>query len=220
MVLSESRAGQAGIIKGACPSTDCRESGFTLIELLIAVAILAVIVTAIYATLFSVLSTRENVQAHMDRLREFRRFSAIFTKEVRASFVSSSDDVTLWSGHDGGSSTAPLAGLSMTFFTYPSATARSGDLMGITYSAEETPEGISLYRESWNPYTGERGVKAEVMEDIKGFGASFYDGSKWVDSWDGEAQKAVPEAVKVSIRVEALTGVDTLITTVATMVKR
>lgn len=218
MVPSESRAGQGRIIKGAC-CLGRRESGFTLIELLIAVAILAVIMTAIYATLFNVLSTRENVQAHMDRLREFRRFSSIFTKEVRASFVNSSDDLSLWRGYDAGSSSAPLAGLSMTFFTYPSGRARSGDLMGVTYRSDETENGLSLYRESWNPYTGESGVKAEVMEDIKGFGVSFYDGDKWVDSWDGAARKAPPEAVRVFIKVEALTGVDTLTATVATMIR-
>ncbi len=201
-----------------------QERGFTLIELLIAVAILAVIITAIYATLFNVLSTRENVQAQMDRLREFRRFSQIFSKEVRASFVSPSNALSQWSGEGTDTSatspaSTPPASITMTFFTYPSGRARSGDLMAVSYSAEETETGLTLFRESWNPYTGVRGVKAEVMEGIKGFGAQFYDGEKWVDSWDGVAKKSVPRAVRVSMEIEALEGVNTLTATVATMVK-
>ncbi len=218
MVLRDRIVGKAKITK-ASYGRDFREKGFTLIELLIAVAILAVVVTAIYATLFNVLSTRENVQAHMDRLREFRRFSGIFSREVRASFVSPSNTVSLWRGRGGDASSTSLASLSMTFFTYPAGKALSGDLMAVSYSAEDTEDGITLYRESWNPYTGEKGVKAEVMEDINGFGAQFYDGEKWLDSWDGEERKAVPEAVRVFINIKALEGVNTLTATVVTMVK-
>jgi len=196
-----------------------RQRGFTLMELLISVAILAVIVTAIYATLFNVISTRENVQAKMDSLREFRRFSAIFSKEARASFFSESNNATLWRGSGGASSSESTAGISMTFFTYPSGKAASGDLMAVSYSAEETEEGITLFREAWNPYTGEKGIKAAVMEDIVGFTAEFYDGSKWLGEWDSLDSKSIPEAVRVFIRIKAIEGVNTLTTTIVTMVR-
>ncbi|MFQ5427885.1 MAG: type II secretion system protein GspJ [Thermodesulfobacteriota bacterium] len=195
-----------------------RPGGFTLIELLIAVAILAVVVTAIYTTLFNVLSTRENLQDNMDSLRAFRRFSASFTREARASFMSPANSVSLWNGTGGNASSHTPASLSMTFFTYSSGHERSGDLMAVSYSAEETEEGMSLYRESWNPYTGQRGFRAKVMEDILGFSASFYDGEKWVDSWDGTGQKAVPAAVSLIIDIKGLGGVKTFSTTVVTMV--
>jgi len=196
-----------------------RHGGFTLIELLIAIAILAVLVAAIYATLFNVLGTREDIQAHMDRLREFRRFSGRFTKEVRASYLNTLDSRTFWRGSQADKSSRPRASLSMTFFTYPSGASLSGDLMAVEYSAEDTGEGSTLYRESWNPYTGKRGERAEVMEDIDGFSASFYDGDKWVDSWDGTASKGPPEAVKVSIDIKAIEGIKTLTTTVLPMVR-
>ncbi|MFQ5480236.1 MAG: type II secretion system protein GspJ [Thermodesulfobacteriota bacterium] len=205
------------IKKASC--TPCRgKSGFTLVELLIAVAILAVIVTAIYATLFNVLTTRENMQANMDRLRSFRRFSTTFSREARASFFSPENSLSLWSG-TATASTPPLASISMTYFTYSSGRDRSGDLMAVSYSAENSDKGITLYKESWNPYTGERGIKAEVMEGIEGFSASFYDGDKWVDSWDGESRKGPPAAVNLTIDIKALGGVKTLSTTVLTMVK-
>jgi len=218
MGFIERRPRQRAIIKGLC-LRDLSARGFTLIELLIAVAILAVIITAIYASLFNVLSTRENVQAKMDRLREFRRFSGIFSKEVRASFFSPSNAVSLWRGRGGTPDSADSASLSMTYFTYPAGKEPSGDLMAVSYSAEATESGLTLYRESWNPYTGVKGGKAEVMEDIRGFEAQFYDGDKWVDSWDAESRKAVPLAVRISIGINALEGVKTLTATVLTMVK-
>ncbi|MFQ5354542.1 MAG: type II secretion system protein GspJ [Thermodesulfobacteriota bacterium] len=107
----------------------------------------------------------------------------------------------------------------MTFFTYPSGHERSGDLMAVSYSAEETEEGISLYRETWNPYTGQMGLKAEVMEDIKGFRARYYDGEEWADSWEGEGKKAPPSAVSLIIDTDGIGGVTTLSTTVVTMVR-
>ncbi len=196
-----------------------RTGGFTLIELLIAVAILAVLVTAIYATLFNVLGTREEVQAHMDRLREFRRFSAIFSREVRASYVNPSNSRSLWTGSGVKGSPHPMGSLSMTYFTYASGKPRSGDLMAVRYGAEETEDGITLYRESWNPYNGKEGIKAEVMEDIDGFNLSFFDGEKWVDSWDGAERKGPPMAVRASIDVRAVEGIKTLTTTALTMVR-
>jgi len=218
MILTQSREREETIINHLC-LREFQEKGFTLIELLIAVAILAVIITAIYATLFNVISTRENVQADMDRLREFRRFSGIFSKEVRSSFASPSNLSSLWRGRGGDFSSGSTAGLSMTFFTYPSGKVSSGDLMAVSYSVEDTDNGLTLYRELWNPYTGVKGVKAEVMEDIKGFEARFYAGHKWLDSWDGEALKSPPLAVRVFIYIKALEGVNTLTATVVTMVK-
>ncbi len=207
------------IKKNSCRRLLCRR-GFTLVELLIAVAILAVVVTAIYATLFNVLDSRESMQANMDRLRSFRRFSASFQREARASFFSPDNPVTLWQGSGGTSTTPPLASLSMTFFTYPSGQDRSGDLMAVSYSAESSEDGmITLYRESWNPYTGKHGMKAEVLEDIEGVRALFYDGAKWVDSWDGTDRKGPPQAVSLLVDIKALGGVETLSTTVLTMVK-
>jgi general secretion pathway protein J len=216
--LFEHRDGGLKTREAYCGLYSCQR-GFTLMELLIAVAILAVIVTAIYATLFNVISTREDVQAKMDSMREFRRFSAIFSKETRASFFSESNNATLWRGSGGASSSESTAAISMTFFTYPSGKAASGDLMAVNYSAEETEDGTTLYREAWNPYTGEKGIKAEVMENILGFTAEFYDGSKWLDEWDGLSRKSVPEAVRVFIKIKAIEGVNTLTATVVTMVR-
>jgi len=198
-----------------------RNSGFTLVELLVALAILAVIVTAIYATLFNVLTTRENIQSNIDRLRSFRRFSATFTQEVRSSFFIPGDSLSIWSGTGGASSTKKkLADLSMTFFTYPSGQTRSAGLMAVRYSAAKTDKGITLYRELWNPYRGKSGEKSEVMEGIRGFRALFFDGRQWVESWDGVSEKAPPAAVSVMVDIAALGGLKTLSTTVVTMVRR
>ncbi len=195
------------------------EQGFTLIELLVAVSILAVLVAAIYATLFNVLGTRENVEARMERLREFRRFSAILEKEVRASYVSPSDSSSLWQGGAAQSSSLPLASFSLTYFAFPASRGLSGDLMAVRYSAEETDSGITLFRETWNPYTGSRSERAVVMEDIEGFAAAFYDGEKWVDTWDGSARKGPPVAVRAEILIKAVEGINRLTTTVVTMVR-
>jgi type II secretion system protein J len=195
------------------------ERGFTLIELLVAVSILAVLVAAIYATLFNVLGTRESVEAQMDRLREFRRFTARLEKEVRASYVSPSDEHSLWQGSGAQSSSSPSASFSLTYYAFPLSRGPSGDLMAVSYSAEDTDNGITLFRETWNPYTGSRSGRAEVMEGIEGFEAAFYDGEKWEDTWDGAARKGPPQAVRVSILIKALEGINRLTTTVVTMIR-
>ncbi len=195
-------------------------AGFTLIELLVAVAILAVLIVAIYTTLFNVLGTREVVEAQMDRLHAFRRFSALFEKEVRSSYMKSSDPRTLWQGRGGEDTSRPMGSLSFTYYAYPAGRSPSGDLEAVSYTAEDTPDrGITLFRQTWNPYTGQRSVRAEVMEDIEGLDISFYDGEHWVKTWDGVEHKGPPLAVRLSIGIKALEGVNRLTATVLTMIR-
>lgn len=183
--------------------TDARQSGFTLLEVLIASAIGTVVIFALYLSFSSVLAGRSSIEAEAERSREMSRFVDAFTNEVSSAYLSRDNKATFFRGEIKNGK-LPSGELEFTAFVHPSSGKDTyGDLAAVRYSVSENEHGqTSLFKEVWNPYgIGKEHLRVEVIEGIKGFDLSFYNGSSWSAAWDGKLENKTPEAVRATVKI-------------------
>lgn len=204
-----------------------RARGFTLIEVLIAIALVAAILTSLYGAVFPVLETRERLEADIEKTRQLRRFIDTLTTELHSALFNEANPFTGLTGTRDESLGRAMSSLAFTTLTYPAISSRrpTGDLKAVRYYAlEDADRTLSLFKDSWNPYGEETAaaaemVSVEVIEGIEGFEAEFYNGETWAKAWDAEAEKTLPEAVRVSVVVNDA-GTQRKFTTIARPVIR
>jgi general secretion pathway protein J len=183
------------------------KKGFSLLELLIAVAIMSIVMLALYGTFFSVLNSQSRIEKELEWVRELRRFLDVFSSEIQSSFYKDGNSRTIFIGEKKGSHRRPVSSIGFTNFTH--AAVKDGrpvsDMMAVEYFVEENPEGmLTLYKKIWNPYDGDKkhGFKVEILGDIEGFEVSYLNGKDWAKAWDSSLEKKLPDAVKVAIAVK------------------
>ena len=181
--------------------------GFTLLEILVAVAIMSVVLIALYGSFFSVMNSQVKIENELEQTREIRRFLDIFSLEIQSSFLKADNPKTLFIGEKKSNRNKPFSETLFTTFTYP--VMRDGypvsDLLAVWYFVEENAEGmLTLYKKAWNPYAGDKKdeFKAGVFEDMEGFEVSYFNGKDWVKAWDSSLEKRLPEAVKVVLDIK------------------
>lgn len=176
-----------------------RNKGFTLIELLIAVAVGAIILTALYATFFSVLRAGEGAGESLDEHIRAGRFTDLFSRDIHGAYLDPKATTEFRGAPLGMGST-----VSFSSFTYPVLKKGfpASDMAGVSYFSEENGAGaLRVYREVWNPYIGDR-VRVEVLDGAKSFEIEYYDGSVWVKAWDSVLENnALPAAVRATVRL-------------------
>lgn len=178
------------------PRSNASNGGFTLIEVLVAVAISAVLLAALYATYFSVFKGASAAEALLeDRLRAGRLVDR-FSIDIHSAFFKDGSEVNRFEGTPKGMGST----LSFTAFTYPAPREGfpSSGVTGVAYYTEDTPEGLKVFREVWNPYIGEK-AGAVVLSGVKSFDISYFNGSSWVKAWDSASENALPSAVRATI---------------------
>ena len=183
-------------------------TGFTLIELLIAITLISALLVALYGTFFSVIGSQSRIDSELERSREISRFMDNFSREIQSAFYKEKNSKTSFVGNTSNRGGRVASDLTFTAFTYPILREENphGDLIGVRYFAEETQPGkITLYKETWDPYTdkGEKGsFKVEIIDDIEGFEVGYFNGKDWVKAWDSKIDKGIPAAVKAVIAIK------------------
>lgn len=177
-----------------------KNKGFTLLEILITVAIGSVLLTVLYATFFTVFRAGRAAESTLDGHIKAGRLIDRFTEDIHAAYFRLQGKETFFTGEQKGLS--PV--VSLTAFTYP--VLKKGfpttDLSAMRYFMEEGEGGYTIFRESWNPYIGDK-VKVEMLGKVDKFEVSYFNGSSWVKAWDSGLEKALPAAVKVSITLKS-----------------
>lgn len=179
--------------------------GFTLLEILIGLALLAVLVLTLYTSFFTVLRGQSAINNELEMTRAAARFIDTFSREVHAASFKTNNPKTGFIGERLEIAGKSADRLTITTMVYPilKEGRPSSDLLSIRYSVEEGPDKrLALYKEAWNPYTDEAGIKAEVMDDIEGFEISYFNGKDWAKAWDASIEKGLPKAVRVRIEVK------------------
>jgi len=170
--------------------------GFTLIEVLVAVAIGAVLLSALYATYFSVFRGAAAAQTMLeDRLRA-GRFVDRFSMDIHGAYFKSNSDISRFEGGPQGMGSS----VSFTAFTYPALKKGfpASGITGVAYFTEDTQEGLKVFREVWNPYLGER-ASSVILAGVRSFEVSYFNGASWVKAWDSGGEKKLPVAVRAAV---------------------
>jgi len=190
-------SGRAGMTTQTHRSSGDRlvnKKGFTLIEVLVSVAILSVVLAAIYSTFFLAQRAVEGMDESVVKLQESRRALDILRCELESSFFKEADANTLLQIKDRDSYGKSSSELTFTTFSI----LRPG-LSKVSYYIEEYDGSLNLFKKIEAPRTQEKTEGTETIENLDAFSieAKYHD--QWVKTWDTAVNKNTPEEIRISL---------------------
>jgi type II secretion system protein J len=188
--------------------------GFTLLEVLAAMAMVATLAGALYASLSIAFRARNSATRSLEPVRKCATAVAM----LRADLQSAVGCKGLLAGPMLGESQTALAGQagdSLEFYAAvgePRDTGVGGDIRKIEISCEqatETGDNI-LYRRVTSNLLASRAVDPQeqvICRGVRNFTLRYYDGTTWYDAWDSTAVGDVlPVAVEVTVELAGPPG--------------
>jgi len=173
-----------------------QKKGFTLLEVLIAVAILSIVLTALYGTFFLSSRAMEDMDESMTKLQESRKAIDILRRELEAAYYNKSDEKTFVKILDKDLYGKQATQLEFTAFT----TIRPG-LSKISYYMEETDKKRTLFKKIGSSFGKEESEGTDIIEDLEEFIIEAKYQDKWVKTWDTGITKETPDEIKISLSV-------------------
>ena len=187
-----------------------RAPAFTLIELLMALAICAVLLTAIYGVFSRAIHMRDNATHRTREVRVRAHAAGMIRNDLRNALVS------------GGTFAATLQGSPEShgsgfpgYLKFTATTARDaedelgGDVQEIEYYIARDNEAVdqkagvlvrTINRDLLNTVK-QTAVEERVLAGVEAMEVSFYSASAWKTSWEVTTDsKTLPEAVRVTIQ--------------------
>lgn len=172
------------------------ETGFTLIEVLIAVAILSVVLAAIYSTFFLSHRAIEGMDESMLKLQESRRAIDILRRELDSAFYREKESNTFLKIEDRDIYGKQAAQLTFTTFS----PLRPG-LSKISYYIEDKDGILNLFKKVESPYSKEETEGVDIIEDLEAFTVEAKYNDKWVKTWDTEIIKDKPNEIRIGLTI-------------------
>ena len=181
-------------------------TGFTLIEVILAMTLLALMVTVLYGAFYVGHRAAEKAQVHVDesqRLRSLGEFLGTYLRSAYPYRPSTRDSAIFFSGEEE----------SLTFVSALSIGMGGRGMAKIYLSlGEGETTGARLTLEEEVPVrteeTGQGGYRNRVVlqEGVKGLRLEYLDPQseeeRWVEQWNGKERRALPRAVRMSLRSE------------------
>jgi len=173
----------------------CRR-GFTLLEVLIAVAILSIVLTALYGTFFMSSRAMEDMDESMTKLQETRKAIDILRRELESAYYNEDDKKTFVKILDKDLYGKQATQLEFTAFT----TIRPG-LSKISYYMEEKDRKRILFKKIESSFGKEESEGTDIIEDLDEFTIEAKYQDKWVKTWDTGITTKMPDQIKISLSV-------------------
>ncbi|MBL7049536.1 MAG: prepilin-type N-terminal cleavage/methylation domain-containing protein [Nitrospira sp.] len=176
-----------------------KSSGFTLLEILISLAIMTVIMGAVYVSFFSVLRAVERFDGTSVKYHDARRLLDIMRREIESSFIKIPK---------AGDKTTPRASFIIKDRDIQGKAAsqlelathsRRGGTSRVFYFAEMQDESLVLYRTETAAIFPSGSVKVQVLEELINFSIEVSFNNKWVGTWDAAGTGTLPEAVRITV---------------------
>jgi general secretion pathway protein J len=171
-----------------------KNCGFTLLEVLVAVAILSIILAAIYSTFFLSHRAIEGMDESMLKLQESRKAIDILRRELDSAFYRQDEGDTFLKILDRDIYGKQAAKLSFTTFS----TLRPG-LSKISYYVEEQDGKLNLFKKIESPYSTEEIEGVDIIEDLEAFTVEVMYNGKWVKTWDTDITKGMPGEIRICL---------------------
>jgi len=178
-------------------------AGFTLLEVLVALALLAIIATAVYGTYFTLFAGKESAIAGMEARRSLRETLDSLRRELNGAWFRRNSQQLRFVVEDRDHFGKPASRLAFVTMAPPAPTEMPvSDQVAVTYSVVAKGEQLILARSSQGAQLDEEPLKYPQMENIEGFLVECSaDGSKWVRSWDTGINGTMPKAVRVTVQL-------------------
>lgn len=170
--------------------------GFTLLEVLISVAILGIIISALYSTFFLSESAVSANSEYGLRLEEGRQFMDIISGEIRSVLFNWRDSSTLFKLRDRDHFGKPISEVTFSTLGGPD------DLLySVGYFIKEEDGGLALYKRMQAAYSNAEPMEVVVLDRIDSFGIKVRSGKEWTGTWDTDVAKGMPEEVQVTVGI-------------------
>jgi general secretion pathway protein J len=173
-----------------------QKKGFTLLEVLIAVAILSIVLTALYGTFFLSSRAMEDMDESMTKLQESRKAIDILRRELEAAYYKGDDEKTFVKILD-----KDLYGKQATQLEFTAFTTLRPGLSKISYYMEEKDKKRTLFKKIGSSFGKEESEGADIIEDLEEFTIEAKYQDKWVKTWDTGLTKKMPDEIKISLSV-------------------
>jgi len=190
-------------------------SGFTLIEVLIAVAILSIILTAVYSTFFLSYKAIDGMDESLLKLQESRKAIDILRRELDSAFYSKEDSNTFLKIED-----RDVYGKQATQLTFMSFSPLRSGLSRISYYIEDKAGKLNLFKKVESPYSKEETEGVDIIEDLEAFTVEARYNDRWVKTWDTDITKGMPDEIRVSLSIKIKGNMMTLFDISRPMVER
>jgi general secretion pathway protein J len=185
--------------------TGLTRRGFTLLEMLVALAIIAVLAGALYASLRTGLQAQQRAEASVAPART----AMLALEMVGVSLESAPPPTGVLAGAFIGEDETEEGGDVVSFFAAGGAAAaeRAGiRKIEIALRADERETGRKMLvrRVTANLLAPKTPEPAEevLCRDVLGLNLRYFDGTDWVDSWDSTTRdNTLPFAVEATLRI-------------------
>jgi general secretion pathway protein J len=196
------------------PKSEIRNrDGFTLIEVLLAMTILAIILTAVYASFSTAGRNIEHAEVSRDETDLARMLISRLSDDIaNAHYYNTSlvaplifygkreDDPT----GEGKIMRDSLYLTTLTNWRRPGS--KQTDLWEVGYFFKEKPESTGYVLMRWEKRELSKDVPAleggnefELTDQVLSLRFRYYDGSKWVEEWDSRKSHLLPNAVEIAL---------------------
>jgi general secretion pathway protein J len=172
-----------------------RCSGFTLLEVLVSVAILSIVLTAIYSTFFLAQRAVDGMDESLVKLQESRRALDILRCELDSAFFQASDANTFLQIKD-----RDFYGKSASELKFTSFSVLQPGLSKISYYIEQGDGTLHLFKKIEMPQqTQEETEGFEIIENIDAFSIEAKYNDQWVKTWDTDINQDIPGEIRINL---------------------
>jgi general secretion pathway protein J len=182
------------------------KKGFTLFEMMVALTIITIIATALYASLRVGMQTYKKQEECNYLHQNLRNAVFLLSRDLRCAFMSANSDI-IFSGDPGKNQSLSEARISLVT-CQSSVLQRAGGLSTVEYYIDNDPQtpcsGLVRVDHGF-PQTEERNVCQEIAPLVEGLRLRYYNGSEWQDEWgqsDPSQLHTLPQAVEITVTVK------------------
>jgi len=174
-----------------------RSRGFTLIEVLIALAIMAMILIALYGTFTLANRALFNADKSLVRLQEARAFVDTLKREIESAFYSKDISYCVFKMDD-----RDFYGRQTSSLTVTSSSPLIKGLANINYAVEER-NGILVITKSMASALSQpaENDRMDLLEDIESFTLQAKYQNALVKTWDSSLTRITPDEVKIILTI-------------------
>lgn len=175
------------------------EYGFTLVEILLAVALVAMMATLVFGSLYATTSAIDTVRTQSANEQIVRSTLRVMADELSVSVASTT--ATPWLGINALYDGQPADTIAFpTIGEFRGAeSAKDTELVRIVYT-REGDRLLRFVRKNLYGLTDESVEQVELANQVKGFNIRYYDKTSnlWLDEWDG-ARPSSPKAILIEL---------------------
>ncbi len=172
------------------------EAGFTLLEMLIAVAILTIVLGAVYSTFFLSHKAMDGVDDTLLKLQESRMTLDTIGREMDSALYNPATRLSAFKIED-----RDLYGKQASKLVLTTFSPLVPGLSLVTYYVDDNNGKLTLMKKLHSAFTPDnpedKGV--ELIEDLQAFSVEAMLNGKWVRTWDAAETNAVPDELRITI---------------------